>query len=40
MRLIQITDLHLSDRQDTPAADALRWAITESNRSSPDLVTF
>jgi hypothetical protein len=40
MQLIQITDLHLSDRSDTPAADALRWAIDEANRLGPDLVAF
>jgi len=40
LKLIQITDLHLSDRTDTPAADALRWAIGESNRLAPDLVAF
>ena len=40
LKLIQITDLHLSDRSDTPAADALRWAIRESNRLAPDLVAF
>ena len=38
MRLIQITDLHLSDRTDTPAAAALQWAIAEANRLAPDLV--
>ncbi len=40
VRLIQITDLHLSDRTDTPAADALQWAIAESNRLAVDLVAF
>ena len=38
MRLIQITDLHLSDRTDTAAADALEWAIGAANRLAPDLV--
>jgi sugar phosphate isomerase/epimerase len=38
VRLIQITDLHLSDRTDTPAAAALQWAIAEANRLVPDLV--
>ena len=38
LRLIQITDLHLSDRDDTPAAEALRWAVDEANRLAPDLV--
>lgn len=40
MRLIQITDLHLSDRPDTPAADALGWAIDTCNAIAPDLVAF
>jgi sugar phosphate isomerase/epimerase len=40
LRIIQITDLHLSDRTDTPAADALRWAIGEANSLAPDLVAF
>ena len=40
LKLIQITDPHLSDRSDTPAAEALRWAIRESNRLRPDLVVF
>jgi sugar phosphate isomerase/epimerase len=40
LRLIQITDLHLSDRTDTPAADALRWAIDTCNQLRPDLVAF
>lgn len=40
MRLLHITDLHLSDRRDTPAADALRWAIDEANGLAPDLVAF
>jgi sugar phosphate isomerase/epimerase len=39
-KLIQITDLHLSDRADTPATDALRWAIDTCNRLAPDLVAF
>jgi sugar phosphate isomerase/epimerase len=40
LRLIQITDLHLSDRIDTPGADALRWAIDTCNLLIPDLVVF
>lgn len=40
MRLIQITDLHLSERTDTPAYDALEWAIAEANRRAPDLVAI
>ena len=40
MKIIQITDLHLSDRADTPAADALSWAIDTANGISPDLVAF
>jgi sugar phosphate isomerase/epimerase len=40
MKMIQITDLHMSDRTDTPAADALRWAIDAANHIAPDLVAF
>lgn len=40
MRLVQITDLHLSDRPDTPAADALAWAIGAANDLGPDLVAI
>lgn len=40
MRLIQITDLHLSDRADTPGFDALSWAVSETNRLAPDLVAI
>jgi sugar phosphate isomerase/epimerase len=40
MELIQITDLHLSDRRDTPAAHALKWAIETCNKLAPDLVAF
>ena len=40
MKFIQITDLHLSDRNDTPAADALRWAIETADSIAPDLVAF
>lgn len=40
MKLLQITDLHLSDRTDTPAAEALRWAIGVANELAPDLVAF
>lgn len=40
MRFVQITDLHLSDRTDTPATDALRWAVGEANKLAPDFVAF
>lgn len=40
MRMIQITDLHLSDQSGSPAEDALRWSIDETNRVAPDLVAF
>ncbi len=40
VKLLQITDLHLSDRADTPAAEALRWAIDTANTLVPDLVAF
>ena len=40
MRLLHITDLHLSDRRDTPAAEALRWAVDAANGLAPDLVAF
>jgi sugar phosphate isomerase/epimerase len=40
VRLLQITDLHLSDRTDTPAHDALLWAVAEANRQAPDLVAI
>jgi len=37
-RFIQITDLHLSDRTDTPTYQALLWAVQETNRLCPDFV--
>lgn len=40
LHILQVTDLHLSDRTDTPAAAALRWAIDMANERQPDLVAF
>ena len=40
LQVIQITDLHLSDRADTRPADALRWAIDTCNQLAPDLIAF
>jgi len=38
IRFVQITDLHLSDRTDTPTYQALLWAIDETNKQEPDFV--
>jgi len=35
---IQITDLHLSDRIDTPTYQALLWAVAQANKVNPDFV--
>lgn len=37
-RFVQITDLHLSDRTDTPTYQALLWAVEETNKLCPDFV--
>lgn len=38
IRFVQITDLHLSDRTDTPTYQALLWAIDQTNKLTPDFV--
>ena len=38
VRFIQITDIHLSDRRDTPTYNALLWAINEAVKQTPDFI--
>lgn len=39
-RFIQITDIHLSDRRDTPTYHALLWAIDEAVKHKPDFIVI